>query len=199
VASFVRDIKTLGISHREMDFIQGLRWSLEEVSRTFGVPKPLLSDLERATFSNVNAAERFFWRNTMVPEMRFIANQITRNLFPALGYQGLEMEFDLTTIEALSEDESTRVSREVQLLDRGVLTINEVRRSRNLTENGKYISKRPAGIGDDTGWPLSFNPQPKLCTSPAAGHIPSPQSLVSPINIFYTYLLAQLRRPQGLR
>jgi len=134
VASFVRDIKTLGISHREMDFIQGLRWSLEEVSRTYGVPKPLLSDLERATFSNVNAAERFFWRNTMVPEMGFIANQITRNLFPALGYPGLELEFDLTAIEALSEDESTRVSREVQLLDRGVLTINEVRRSRNLAD-----------------------------------------------------------------
>ena len=66
VASFVRDIKTLGMSHREMDFIQGLRWSLEEVSRAYGVPRPLLSDLERATFSNVNAAERFFWRNTMV-------------------------------------------------------------------------------------------------------------------------------------
>ena len=134
VASFVRDIKTLGISHREMDFIQGLRWSLEEVSRAYGVPKPLLSDLERATFSNVNAAERFFWRNTMVPEMRFLADQVTRKLFPALGYEGLELEFDLTAIEALSEDESTRVSREVQLLDRGVLTINEVRRSRNLTD-----------------------------------------------------------------
>ena len=134
VASFVRDIKTLGISHREMDFIQRLRWSLEEVSRTYGVPKPLLSDLERATFSNVNAAERFFWRNTMVPEMRFLADQVTRKLFPALGYGGLELELDLTAIEALNEDESTRVSREAQLLDRGVLTINEVRRSRNLVD-----------------------------------------------------------------
>ena len=134
VASFVRDIKTLGISHREMDFIQGLRWSLEEVSRTFGVPKPLLSDLERATFSNVNAAERFFWRNTMVPEMRFLADQVTRNLFPALGYEDLTLEFDLSAIEALGEDESIRVTRESQLLDRGVLTINEVRRSRNLTD-----------------------------------------------------------------
>ena len=26
IASFVRDIKTLGFSHRDMDFIQGLRW-----------------------------------------------------------------------------------------------------------------------------------------------------------------------------
>ena len=75
IASFVRDIKTLGLSHREMDFIQSLRWSLEEVSRAYGVPRPLLSDLERATFSNVNAAERFFWRNTMVPEMTFLAER----------------------------------------------------------------------------------------------------------------------------
>lgn len=132
VASFVRDIKTLGLSHREMDFIQGLRWSLEEVSRAFGVPRPLLSDLERATFSNVNAAERFFWRNTMVPEMTFLAEQVTRTLLPLLGYPGLEAEFDLTTIEALNEDENARVKREMQLLDRGVLTINEVRRARHL-------------------------------------------------------------------
>ena len=134
VASFVRDIKTLGISHREMDFIQGLRWSLEEVSRVYGVPRPLLSDLERATFSNVNAAERFFWRNTMVPEMGFLAEQVTRKLFPLLGYADLEMEFDLTAIEALAEDENARTTRESQLLDRGVLTINEVRRTRNLPD-----------------------------------------------------------------
>lgn len=134
VASFVRDIKTLGISHREMDFIQGLRWSLEEVSRAFGVPKPLLSDLERATFSNVNAAERFFWRNTMVPEMQFLAEQVTKKLFPLLGYGDLDMEFNLNSVEALGDDESAKVSRESQLLDRGVLTINEVRRSRNLPD-----------------------------------------------------------------
>ena len=133
VASFVRDIKTLGLSHREMDFIQGLRWSLEEVSRAFGVPRPLLSDLERST-SNVNAAERFFWRNTMVPEMTFLAEQVTRKLFPLLGYEGLELEFDLSSIEALAEDENARASREAQMLDRGVLTINEVRRSRGLPD-----------------------------------------------------------------
>ena len=33
IASFIKDIKTLGFSHREMEFIQGLRWNLEDVSR----------------------------------------------------------------------------------------------------------------------------------------------------------------------
>ena len=36
------------------------------------------------------------------------------------GYPDLTLEFDLTSIEALQEDENKRVSREVQLLDRGV-------------------------------------------------------------------------------
>ena len=147
IASFVRDIKTLGFSHRDMDFIQGLRWSLEEVSRAYGVPKPLLSDLERATFSNINTAERIFWRNTMLPEIQFMEEQLTRMLLPKLGYQDLEVAFDLTGIEVLREDENSRVAREAQLLDRGVLTINEVRRSRDLPDVpwGDVWARAPRG------------------------------------------------------
>ena len=134
IANFVRDIRTLGLSHRDMDFIRGLRWSLEEVSRAYGVPKPLLADLERATFANINAAERIFWRNTIVPELRFLEEQLNRLLLPRLGYPDLEIEFDLGAIEAMQEDENSRVSREMQLLDRGVVTINELRRQRHLPE-----------------------------------------------------------------
>lgn len=134
IANFVRDIRTLGLSHRDMDFIRGLRWSLEEVSRAYGVPKPLLSDLERATFANINAAERIFWRNTIVPELRFLEEQLNRMLLPRLGYPELELGFDLSAIEAMQEDENSRVSREMQLLAHGVVTINELRRQRNLPE-----------------------------------------------------------------
>jgi HK97 family phage portal protein len=134
VASAVRDVKTLGLSHRDIDFIQGLRWSLEEVSRAYGVPKLLLGDFERATYANVQASERMFWRNTIVPEVRFLEEQLNRMLLPKLGYAQLTVEFDLSAIEALQEDENNRVQRESALLDRGVLTINEVRRERNLAE-----------------------------------------------------------------
>ena len=145
IANFIRDIKTLGLSHKDMDFMAGLRWSLEEVSRVYGVPKPLLSDLERATFANVNAAERIFWRNTIVPELRFLEEQLSLMLLPRLGYPELTLEFDLSAIEALQEDENRRVQREVELLDRGVLTINEVRRERKLHDVawGDTWSKAP--------------------------------------------------------
>ncbi len=92
IASFIKDIKTLGLSHREMEFIQGLRWSLEDVSRAYGVPLPLLSDLQKATFDNINTAERLFWRNTMVPEMKFLEEQLTEKLMPLLGYPELRVE-----------------------------------------------------------------------------------------------------------
>ena len=134
VASAVRDVKTLGLSHRDIDFIQGLRWSLEEVSRTYGVPKLLLGDFERATYANVEASERMFWRNTVAPEVRFLEDQVNRGLLPKLGYPQMKVEFDLSGIEALQEDENRKVQRETALLDRGVLTINEVRRERNLPE-----------------------------------------------------------------
>ncbi len=134
VASAVRDVKTLGLSHRDIDFIQGLRWSLEEVSRTYGVPKLLLGDFERATYANVQASDRMFWRNTVVPEVRFLEDQMNRALLPKLGYPDLTVEFDLSAVEALQEDENSRVQRETALLDRGVLTINEVRRDHNLPE-----------------------------------------------------------------
>ena len=134
VASAVRDVKTLGLSHRDIDFIQGLRWSLEEVSRAYGVPKLLLGDFERATYSNVQASERMFWRNTVAPEVKFLEDQLNRALLPRLGYPQLTVEFDLSVIEALQEDENSKVQRETALLDRGVITINEVRRERNLPE-----------------------------------------------------------------
>ena len=134
IASFIKDIKTLGLSHREIEFIQGLRWSLEDVSRVYGVPMPLMSDFQRATFANVNTAERLFWRNTMLPEMQFLEEQLNEKLLPLLGYPELRVEFDLESIEALREEENHRVEREAKLLDRGVITINEVRRQRNLPD-----------------------------------------------------------------
>ena len=75
-----------------------------------------------------------FWRNTIIPEIRFFEETLNRALLPRLGYPQLSVEFDLSVIEALQEDENSRVQRETALLDRGVLTINEVRRERNLPE-----------------------------------------------------------------
>ncbi len=54
------DAKRLGFSHRDMEFSKALEWSIEEVSRAFGVPTVFLGELENATLSNVSTFRAVF-------------------------------------------------------------------------------------------------------------------------------------------
>ena len=94
------------------------------------MPQPFLGSLREATLANVESLERIFWRNTMVPEAHLVEDKINQNGILKLGWEGYEVSFDLSAIEALTEVEETRLRRESAYLDRGVLTVNEVRRGR---------------------------------------------------------------------
>jgi hypothetical protein len=153
IASFVRDIKTLGFSHREMDFIQGLRWSLEEVSRVYGVPKPLLSDLERATFSNINASERIFWRNTMLPELGFLEEQLNRMLLPRFGYPDLEVKFDIRNPKAIPN----LYRRQTALTARHFINRRRSRAIGHYSHLSNHPSVRARYSSRILGWPTRRN------------------------------------------
>ena len=126
--------ETTGISHKDMEFTEALRWSVEEVARAFGVPKVFLGQLEDATLSNVETLERYLWRNTIVPELRLIEEAINSSITPLFGrFPGQRrVEFDLADIEALKESENDRVEREVKLVAAGIITVDEARARRNL-------------------------------------------------------------------
>jgi len=127
------DIKKTGLSHRDMEFISTLKWSVEEVARVFGVPKAFLADLTEATFANINAEERFFWRNTIIPELKLFANELNRSLVPLFGSpETLRVAFDISTIDALRESETQRVERVVSLVGAGILTVDEARAGEGL-------------------------------------------------------------------
>ena len=128
------DAKRLGLSQRDMEFAKALEWSVEEVSRAFGVPTVFLSDLENATLANVSTLERFLWRNTIVPELRFIEDSLNRTLLPAFGLSPFEyrLRFDISAIEALNDTEDSLVAREVSLVNAGIMTPNEVRARHGL-------------------------------------------------------------------
>jgi len=127
------DAKRLGVSHRDMEFISSLKWTIEEVARAFGVPKVFLADLSDATLANIRMQEMFLWRNTVVPELRLLEDAVTRSLGPLFGGPGeYEARFDLSQIEALQDSENDRVDRLVKLIGAGVLTVNEVRAERGL-------------------------------------------------------------------
>jgi len=128
------DAKRLGLSQRDMEFSKALEWSVEEVSRAFGVPTVFLGELENAMLSNVSTFERFLWRNTIVPELKLIEDCLTRSLVPAFGLptEKYRFKFDISEVEALNDSEDSQVAREVSLVNAGVMTPNEVRSRHGL-------------------------------------------------------------------
>ena len=129
IASFIRDVKPLAFSNRDMEFLESLRWTVKDASRVFGVPETMLAELEFATLANVDNMERSFWHTTVVPQLTMMSERITSSVLGNLGYQNLIVAFDYTGIAPLNESGAARVARQTEFLDRGVVTINEVRRS----------------------------------------------------------------------
>lgn len=160
----MKDVKNLAMSARDMEFMASLRWSLEDICRVFGVPKTLLHDLEKATYSNIDGEERLFWRNTIVPQLMFYESAINEMLVPQFDPTGsIFVQFDLSDIEALQEDTVELANQEREDVKAGILTINEVRERRGL---------EPVPWGDEP-------PQPALSPlgqeqSPGDGKPPRP-------------------------
>ena len=123
------DIKRLGSSQSDMEFIAALEWSVEEVSRSYGVPKVFLSEYDDATLSNIAAMEQFLWRNTIIPELRFLEDGLNRGLIGGYETAGenLEIRFDLSDIEAVQESQSEKAERLGSLVESGIMTVEEAR------------------------------------------------------------------------
>ena len=119
-------------SPKEMEYLQTLRWSLEDVARVYGVPKAMLGDIERVPFANFATARRVFWEDTLVPQMAFYAEALQQMLLPNFDDPSLFVEFDTSEVEALQENESDKATRRKTYVSGGIMTVNEVRQEMNL-------------------------------------------------------------------
>ncbi len=124
------DMKRLGANQSDMEFIAALQWSVEEVSRAFGVPKVFLSEFEDATLANVRTMEQFLWRNTIIPELKMLEDGINHRLVPYFErFVGeLVVRFNLSNVEAVQESQSDRAERLATLVGAGIMTADEARR-----------------------------------------------------------------------
>ena len=122
----------MGFSPREMEYLQSLRWSVEDVSRVYGVPKPMMGDVERITFSNFSTARRVFWEDTIVPQLMFYQEALNQRLLPNIGETSLHVEFDTSLVDGLRESENDKAKRRQTYVSTGIMTINEVRREMGL-------------------------------------------------------------------
>jgi HK97 family phage portal protein len=118
------------------------------VANAFGLPPLMLgleADVNQSTASEM-ADEAF--RGAISPLAMLLAGHITRDLFSkCIGWREFEFAFN----ELSARDEQTELQVQVQLLQAGVLTVNEVRAMRGLGPLGQGRAEQLVGEAESRG------------------------------------------------
>jgi HK97 family phage portal protein len=104
------DWKSIALSPKDMDFIELKNGAAREIALAFGVPPMLLGIPGDNTYANLAEANRALWRQTIIPLVRRVADDLGNWLAPAFG-GGIALVPDLDQVEALSEDRSALWAR----------------------------------------------------------------------------------------
>lgn len=103
------DWKAIAMSPREMDFIEARNAAARDIALAFGVPPMLLGIPGDNTYANLAEANRALWRQTLVPLVVRVSQELTGWLGPA--FEGAALVPDFDKVEALAEDRAALWAR----------------------------------------------------------------------------------------
>jgi HK97 family phage portal protein len=116
----------VGISHKDMDFVNQMENARETILAAFGVPKSqvgLVQDVNKAT---AQSDEQNFGTQTIGPALANIAGTLNTFLLPMYG--DIHCEF----LNILPRDELLQLQKHKAYVTTAVMTINDVRRDLGL-------------------------------------------------------------------
>lgn len=137
VLRYEAQMKTMGVSPKDAEFVNGLNLTLRQVGNAYGIPTPLLNDMEHATLSNAREYQQILWAHALVPDADFKAAEIEEQLLPMFartpGRRAVDhVEWDYSQVPALQEAATEVWDRERGQMEVGALTINEWRKTRGM-------------------------------------------------------------------
>jgi len=118
----------VAISHKDMEFYDLRRFNQERILQIFGMKKVIISVTDDLNYATAREQRKEWWQGTCIPIMRLIQSALNFSLFRD---SDLEVEFDLTTVEALQEDLKDKVDTALKLSKLG-FTANEINERLNL-------------------------------------------------------------------
>ena len=129
--------KDLGLNMRDAEYIEGRKMNMRDILMVTGVHPTLLLQ-EGGTKATATTAEYLFAKYTLLPLCTRISSRISAEIMPLYN-----PKHEFRFVNIVPRDELQATQRHAVYLDRGVSTINEVRR-----ENGHG----PVPWGD-VSWP----------------------------------------------
>lgn len=140
----------LGATPQELAYLDTIASSDADIMLAFGVPHDYLKG--GTTYENRDAAKRTLWSDKIVPTLQIVEAEADRQLLPDLAQT---FQFDLSGVDALSENLDSIATRTTTLLASDALTIDEARRTLGY-------DPLPNGIGEATitAYRRTFLPAP---------------------------------------
>lgn len=130
--------QSIGLSHTDLDFLQGRKAHRDEILNIFGIPVGLVS--ENATEANAKVAERLFIERTLYPKLVRLAQKITHDLLPFWEPSGLLAAAfdDIRPTDTQARLEELRAAYPV-------LSINEIRARFYQLPSVEWGERPPSG------------------------------------------------------
>ena len=120
------DWREMGLSPKDMDFINLKHMSATDIALCFGVPSQLVGVPDAQTYSNVAEARLALYEETIIPHLRLIQSDLNEWLIPMFG-ENLRFEYMVESIPALSERKRKTFENVTSAVREGIMTRNEAR------------------------------------------------------------------------
>lgn len=115
------EYQQIQVGAKDIQLLESRQWNVQDIARFFSIHPVLLGDTSGSTYSSIEAIQNQFVLHTLIGYIRMIEEEFTRKLCPDNVHISLDENYLLRT------DKQSEVSYYTQLLDKGVLSINEVR------------------------------------------------------------------------
>lgn len=131
----------ISLSQREMDYINSLKFTRDDILVAYGIPKSIITS-DEVNYANAQAGMIMFYSETVLPEMQSLVETLNEMLVVPEFDESFYLDFKDPT----PTDRATQLNEFTQGIDKW-LTINEVRNELNLApiDNGDELY-RPLGI-----------------------------------------------------
>ena len=117
------EYKPIQLSAADSQLLESRLFNVQDIARFFGISPVLLGDLSHSSYATIEAAQQEFLLHTLNPYIVMIEEEFTRKLVKPS--ENLQINFDETAL--LKTDKKALADYYGSLLDKGVLSINEVR------------------------------------------------------------------------
>ena len=146
-------------NHKEMDFILQRESSMREICRSYGVPSGLVGDVMSISYASLSEQRKMFYLETILPKLTKYAARINLEVIEK-DYPEICGCFNKGAIDALQDEESTKADYVGKLVDKAIMTINEIRE--------KYYQLPKVPWGDEVYMRKSMRPASFLCEADLA-------------------------------